>query len=723
MKPSVLFLDDRSERVQPLLDAAAQAGWEASRSPDLRQALELSGDLPPDAVVVSVSSRDFRDAIHAASALGDPGQDGGPAVILTAPWEIADDLRPLAAAAGILAVLPEREAGVSPEEIRQVLHRFEPGSPPPPKGGGEASLPALISAALRLVGLQREASLGSRRTEALLRIADLAAHQVPLDELAPMLLDLAVRLTGSRSGWVSLRSTHAPGGLDTVTVPPDLDREALNLALSLVQETTCLDARELSGESTLWASVGFNRILVSPLASGTSGWVGVADAEFPYGPGERVFLEAIASVLVLHSRNSAAFLQAKIATEESKALFKAATLILPYEEPQVVARQVSQTVASVLGYKHCAVLLPDPQGANLTLAGASGALERVRASLALDGPGLTVQAFRTGRMVYCPDTHQSPTYVLGWPECRAELAIPLIHRNEILGILDLQSEREQAFQGKDLRVLEAFAQRVATLIYAARQYQSLHATKERYESLCDGAPMGLFTWSMNTGRIEQASAVLKSWVGEDLEGRLVDTIFASASREVWKRWTTRDGEERAPFSAPVKLGGSSDIPPIDCALTAYPGRGRLHIPGHAVLLAHTAEEIPGGPPGAGSFPATAVGKRVVLADPDPVWSAVTRIMLEEWGYAVGTASEASELADRLEVSDGPSPSLVILDQTLLDWGGNSPLATWLRSPTPGPVLVLGGSDSQTLPPGKVLRLAKPYRMMELRGALEALLSP
>jgi DNA-binding response OmpR family regulator len=720
MKQRILFIEDRSERLPSLLSAAAEAGWEASVSQYPNKAMEASRALSIDIVFVSVSNRDFQDGPHAVSLLAGATPGNGPAVILAAPAEIADDIRPIASALGIWAVFPECATGKDAHGLCQLLQRFCPGLVSA-KADGEASSAALVSTALRLSGLRREASLGSRRAEAVLRIANMAARQVPIEELAPELLSLAVPLTGSRSGWVSLRSMATPGGLVTVTEPPDLDREALNLALSLIQETTCLDTQELRGESTLWASVGFSRILVCPLASGTSGWLGVADAELPFDPGDRAFLDSLATVLLLHSRNSSAFQQARIATEESKALFKAATLILPYEEPQVVSRQVAQTVASVLGYRHCAVLLPNPDGIRLDLAGASGNLERIHASLALDGLGLTVQAFRTGRMVYCPDTVQSPMYVAGWSECRTELAIPLVHRNEILGVLDLQSDREHAFQGKDLRVLEAFAQRVGTLLYAARQYQSLNAAKERYENLCDGAPMGLFTWNMNTGRINQASAVLKSWVGEDLEGRLVDTILAPTSREVWRRWCARDTKEHTPLSVPVQIGDSQDIPPIDCLLTAYPGRGQLQIPGHAVLLAQTAEARSPVSGQSEDLP-PAAGATVILGDPDPVWCSVTRLMLEDWGYAVPTASGAEEMEEILADPQNAEASLLIIDQSLMELGNGSALGKWVRGRSPKPFLVLGGAEIKGLPAGKVRSLAKPYRMKELREALAELLS-
>ena len=516
MRPRLLLLDPSADRAAPVLGAAAEAGWEGSVAEDLRDAVEALAKNPPAAVLFHLGEGSH-DGLRILEALAGTRSGCGTEALVSVPEEMLEDVRPFASAMGAAALLPVRQAKLDLSKLREALDHIKSDESRTVTPCDPARVAA---AALRLAELRWETATLARRLDALRSASEMAARQVSKEDLAPRLLDWAVTLTGSRYGWVTLRSLAVSGDLLTITRPPTLDQEALNLALSLVQEPMVLDAKDHREEASLWASMGFSRVLVCPIVGGTSGWIGVADAEDPYGPEECAFIESLASLLTLQSRNSLALQQAKAATEESKALFKAATLILPYEEPEVVARQVAQTVASVLGYPHCVVLLPDSAGSCLHLSGASGALERIQATLPLDGLGLTVQAFRTGRMVYCPNTAQSPTYVSGWAQCRAELAIPLIHRNEILGVFDLQSEREQAFQGKDLRVLEAFAQRVAMLLYAARQYQSLSATKERYQGLCEGAPMGLFTWSMNTQRIEQAAAVLKSWAGEDVEGRL-----------------------------------------------------------------------------------------------------------------------------------------------------------------------------------------------------------
>jgi len=554
--------------------------------------------------------------------------------------------------------------------------------------------------------------------DAVLQVAQATHSKASLEELASLVLNEAMNLTHSQSGWVMIREEPTSEDLFTLIRPETLDRNALVLALSLVQEPFLQEDYGPSEPVKTWQALGFERLIVQPLSQGVVGWIGVANSPGPYTPLHERLIQTFAVMLSLHHQQHQALHRAREAMDEAQALFNAATLILPYEEPEVVARQVAQTVASVLGYRESAVLFPSEDGDHLNLMGASGNLEKLKASLPIQGGGLTVKAYRTGRMVYTPDTHQSPDYEPGWEGCRTELCLPLIHRNQVLGVLDVESASPRAFQGKDLRVLEAFAQRISTLIYAAKQYRSLSETKDRYYKLCEGAPVGLFTWNMNTGRIEQASAVLSSWVGEEVEGKIVDTILTEDSRRSWRSWIEREPPPRMPLDTKVHIAAGADVPPVECSLMAFPGHGKFGIPGHGILLATVAgpsEEDQDAP-----APQPPTHAPVLLCDPDPVWSSVARLMLEDWGYRVLVAEGMESVTALLDTED-MIPCLLMVDHVT----ATASSQRWLhavRKRRPGlPVLVTGIPTGAVEEVEGMAILPKPYRMSELNRALETLL--
>ena len=69
------------------------------------------------------------------------------------------------------------------------------------------------------------------------------------------------------------------------------------------------------------------------------------------------------------------------------------------------------------------------------------------------------------------------------PMTRSEIALPLLVRNKILGILDIQSDKPQAFSSEDIEVLETLANQVAVAIDNARLLDESQATFMQLEAL------------------------------------------------------------------------------------------------------------------------------------------------------------------------------------------------------------------------------------------------
>jgi len=69
------------------------------------------------------------------------------------------------------------------------------------------------------------------------------------------------------------------------------------------------------------------------------------------------------------------------------------------------------------------------------------------------------------------------------PMTRSEIALPLLVRNKILGILDIQSDKPQAFSAEDIDVLETLANQVAVAIDNSRLLDESQATFMQLEAL------------------------------------------------------------------------------------------------------------------------------------------------------------------------------------------------------------------------------------------------
>lgn len=90
------------------------------------------------------------------------------------------------------------------------------------------------------------------------------------------------------------------------------------------------------------------------------------------------------------------------------------------------------------------------------------------------GEGITGWVAGTGEALLVPDVSQEPRYVhLRGSGTRSELAVPLKVAGKVIGVLDAQSQRLNAFDESDLAVMQSLASQAAVAIENARLYENL----------------------------------------------------------------------------------------------------------------------------------------------------------------------------------------------------------------------------------------------------------
>jgi diguanylate cyclase (GGDEF)-like protein len=87
-----------------------------------------------------------------------------------------------------------------------------------------------------------------------------------------------------------------------------------------------------------------------------------------------------------------------------------------------------------------------------------------------EGPAGTCALYR--RPVNVPDVREDTRYVAVVPECVAELCVPMVSRDELLGVVAVANPAPAAFTDRDERLLTAFAQLTALALVHARAHQS-----------------------------------------------------------------------------------------------------------------------------------------------------------------------------------------------------------------------------------------------------------
>jgi sigma-B regulation protein RsbU (phosphoserine phosphatase) len=128
-------------------------------------------------------------------------------------------------------------------------------------------------------------------------------------------------------------------------------------------------------------------------------------------------------------------------------------------------------VKKVIDYEIFAILLADKTGA-LRIRFAIGHREEVVERLRIHiGEGITGAAAATGRPVLVNDVRKDPRYLNVLDAVRSELAVPMLARGRVVGVIDIQSTRLNAFTEAEQGIVALIAGRVAMAIDNARLYR------------------------------------------------------------------------------------------------------------------------------------------------------------------------------------------------------------------------------------------------------------
>lgn len=146
--------------------------------------------------------------------------------------------------------------------------------------------------------------------------------------------------------------------------------------------------------------------------------------------------------------------------------------------PQLIGRLTSFTVF--------AVYLLDDRREELRIAYAVGYPEEMVRTFRLRvGQGIVGSAVAEQRAILVDDVRRDPRYVGVVPGVVSQLAVPLRHQNQVIGALNLLSDRPAAFTPRDEAILRQFGAHVAQAIVNAKLFESAREYANTMETLAE----------------------------------------------------------------------------------------------------------------------------------------------------------------------------------------------------------------------------------------------
>ena len=157
------------------------------------------------------------------------------------------------------------------------------------------------------------------------------------------------------------------------------------------------------------------------------------------------------------------------ASEVEPLLLEVADVVNTTLDLETTLRRVAELVRKVIDYEIFAILLLNEQRQELYVRFQVGyppeVAERVRVKV---GQGVTGRAAETRQPVLVADVTLPDFYIDALPHVKSELAIPLIVKNRLIGVIDLEAREKGYFTDEHKRVLTLIASRMAVGIENAR---------------------------------------------------------------------------------------------------------------------------------------------------------------------------------------------------------------------------------------------------------------
>lgn len=181
---------------------------------------------------------------------------------------------------------------------------------------------------------------------------------------------------------------------------------------------------------------------------------------------------------------------------ELAAVAEVSTAVATLLEPQQLLQSSVDSVREKFGLYHAHVYLLDNSGENLVLAAGTGEAGRLMVERGWQIPlaqeqSLVARSARQRQGVIVNDVRADPGFLPNelLPNTAAELAVPLIAGNELLGVWDVQSDQVGYFTEEDVRIQSTLATQLATSLRTASLYQSVQKALADAEALYTGSSL------------------------------------------------------------------------------------------------------------------------------------------------------------------------------------------------------------------------------------------
>ncbi len=202
-----------------------------------------------------------------------------------------------------------------------------------------------------------------------------------------------------------------------------------------------------------------------------------------FGPDRKDFLAQIASLLSVAISNSSQSERIQETLAKQQSLYSITSAATEASSPQEALRLVVDNLAVTIPDSQPAFFIPNEKG-ELTVAASKG-YEGIDIGklIVKPGEGIIGQAAETLRPIRLEDVTADESFIPINPSVRSEIAVPVTFRGKLLGVLNIDNKRVNAFDQNDEQILVTLCNTLGSILSNVTLVSQIRLQAERQQQL------------------------------------------------------------------------------------------------------------------------------------------------------------------------------------------------------------------------------------------------
>jgi NtrC-family two-component system sensor histidine kinase KinB len=355
-------------------------------------------------------------------------------------------------------------------------------------------------------------------------VHELAAASLDLERVIDLMLDRAMQITGAEYGMVALHDVekggllllsqrgYPPGALESYRYEPWPVEQGIvgrvvktGTAALMPDVSQDPDYAEIVEQTRSQLAVPIIREgeVVGVVSLGSSELAGFSERDAG-------FMSHLAEHAAIAIENARLYENITERMREAMALYRVSAKLMRTLNVDQLLEEILEVLERAFGYLGCAVLLVDEATGELYVKASRGypreVVERTRIKIGEEGITGWVAAHKVPLNV--PDVAEDLRYLGGVKGTRSEIAVPMLSGKRVIGVLDAQSPKVNAFNENDLRILSSVAAQASIAIGEARLFEQVAEGRNKLQAILNSTRDGILMLD-TTGQIVMVNPMIE----------------------------------------------------------------------------------------------------------------------------------------------------------------------------------------------------------------------